>query len=93
MEIDKYMRPGYSWDFIKILKARFSTYGYKMPKIILWNASARKDTFLSQSDDILFVRGQSASTFKSLCQDLNGVTAYELMLQTLNSKAYAKVTI
>ena len=93
MEIDRYMRPSYSWDFIKTFKARFANYGYKMPKIILWNVSARKDTFLSQSDDILFVSGQSASTFKSLCQDLNGVTAYELMLQTLNSKAYARVII
>ena len=93
MEIDEYMRPGAHWDFIQTKKAQFAAYGYDLPKIILWNVEARNDTYLSQSEDVIFLSGQSASTFKNLCQNLNGVTAYDMMLRVLNGEAYAKVTI
>ena len=93
MEIDRYMRPGRHWDFLDTMRARFEQYGYKLPKIVMWNVNARKDTVLSQSEDIIFISGQSASSFKSLCQNLDGITAYELMLQVLNGKAYEKVRI
>ena len=93
MEIDRYMRPGAHWDFLDVMRARFEQYGYKLPKIVMWNVNARKDTVLSQSEDVIFISGQSASSFKSLCQNLDGITAYELMLQVLNGKAYDKVRI
>lgn len=93
MEIDKYMRPGRYWDFLDVMRKRFASYGYTLPRIILWNVNARKDTVLSQSEDVIFISGQSASSFKSLCQNLDGITAYDLMLQTLNGKAYEKVRI
>ena len=93
MEIDRYMRPGRHWDFLDKIRSLFAAHGYTLPRIILWNVNARKDTFLSQSEDVLFVSGQSASVFKQLCQNLDGITAYDLMLQVLNGKAYAKVTI
>ena len=93
MEIDRYMRPGSHWDFLQTMRARFEQYGYKLPKIVMWNVNARKDTVLSQSEDVIFISGQSASSFKSLCQNLDGITAYELMLQVLNGKAYEKVRI
>ena len=93
MEIDRYMRPGSHWDFLKTQRARFEAFGYKLPKIVMWNVNARKDTVLSQSEDVIFLSGQSASSFKNLCQNLDGITAYEMMLQVLNGKAYAKVRI
>lgn len=93
MEIDKYMRPGRHWDFLDVMRKRFANYGYKLPKIVMWNVNARKDTVLSQSEDVIFISGQSASSFKSLCQNLDGITAYDLMLQVLNGKAYEKVRI
>ena len=93
MEIDKYMRPGRHWDFLKTMRALYTAHGYKLPKIVMWNVNARKDTVLSQSEDVIFISGQSASSFKALCQNLDGVTAYELMLQVLNGKAYEKVRI
>lgn len=93
MEIDRYTRKSYSWDFIDEMKRRFKKAGYDLPKIILWNVEARNDTFLSQSEDILFISGQSASSFKELCNNLNGVTAYEMMLKVLNGPAYARVVI
>ena len=93
MEIDHYMRPGRHWDFLDVMRAKYKRYGYKLPKIVMWNVNARKDTVLSQSEDVIFISGQSASSFKALCQNLDGITAYELMLQVLNGKAYEKVRI
>ena len=93
MEIDRYMRPGRHWDFLKVMEARFNAKGYALPRIILWNVNARKDTVLSQDEHTLFVSGQSASVFKQICQSLDGMTAYDLMIQTLNSPAYDKVRI
>ena len=93
MEINSYMRPGRHWDFVDVWRAKFEAAGYNCPKIIMWNVEARKDTFLSQSEDVLFISGQSAAAFKHLCNNLNGITAYDLMLQVLNGPAYAKVRI
>ena len=93
MEIDPYMRPGAHWDFLGKMRALYTSLGYTLPKIVMWNVNARKDTVLSQSEDVIFISGQSASSFKTLCQNLDGVTAYELMLQVLNGPAYAKVCI
>lgn len=93
MEIDRYMRPGRHWDFLTKMKALYAAHGYTLPRIILWNVNARKDTVLSQDEQTIFISGQSPSSFKALCQNLDGVTAYELMLQVLNGAAYAKVCI
>ena len=93
MEIDRYMCPGRHWDFLKVMEARYSAKGYKLPKIVMWNVNACKDTVLSQDENTIFISGQSPSSFKALCQNLDGITAYELMLQVLNGKAYAKVRI
>jgi hypothetical protein len=93
MEIDRYMRPGRHWDFLKVMEARFNAKGYELPAIYLWNVNARKDTFLSQSEKVYFVSGQSPSVFKQICNAVEGMTAYDLMIQTLNSPAYDKVRI
>ena len=88
MEIDPYFHGKRGFDFVQTQKMNFARYGYSLPKLILWNVEARNDTFLSQSEDVLLVSGQSASTFKQLCGDLNGVTAWDLMLKTLNDPIY-----
>ena len=93
MEIDKYMRGGRHWDFLTKMCSLYAAHGYTLPKIVMWNVNARKDTVLSQSEDVIFISGQSASSFKSLCQNLDGITAYELMLQVLNGEAYREVRI
>ena len=93
MEIDKYMRPGPHWDFLYVMRRRFASYGYTLPEVYLWNVNARNDTFLSQSEGVYFVSGQSPSVFKQICDNMNGVTAYELMIKVLNSTAYEKVKI
>ena len=93
MEIDHYMRPSSNWDFIRTQKAKYAAYGYTLPKMILWNVEARNDTILSKSDDVLFVSGQSPSTFKSLLGNLDGKTNWDLMLEVLNNEMYNCITI
>lgn len=93
MEIDKYMRGGRHWDFLTKMRALYQAHGYELPSIYLWNVNARKDTFLSQSEKVYFVSGQSPSVFKQICNAVEGMTAYDLMIQTLNSPAYDKVRI
>ena len=93
MEIDKYMRGGRHWDFLTKMRSLYAAHGYTLPEVYLWNVNARKDTFLSQSEGVYFVSGQSPSVFKQICDNMNGVTAYELMIKVLNSEAYAKVKI
>jgi hypothetical protein len=85
MEID---RPRYKdLDFIGQLKARYALFGYKMPKLIMWNVEARNDTFLSQSEDVIHVSGQSTTIFKTLLKCLNGNTV-DLIHDTLMVKRY-----
>ena len=92
-EIDQYYRPNANWDFMDTLEAKFRAYGYECPKLILWNINARKDTFLTNREDVILVSGQSASTFKSLVNALNGMTAYDYMVSILNGKAYEKICV
>jgi hypothetical protein len=88
MEIDPYFRGRRSLDFVQTQKMNFARFGYQLPKLVMWNVEARNDTFLSHSEDVLLVSGQATSTFKQLCGDLNGVTAWDLMLKTLNDPMY-----
>ena len=90
MEIDKYMR-GYGMDFIETVKEEYAEYGYKLPKLILWNVEARHDTYLTQSEDVIMVSGQSVSVFNNFIGALNGETAMEVMLRTLEDPMYDAV--
>ena len=83
----------YNLDFVETVKREFAAHGYKMPKLILWNVEARNDTFLTQSPEVLLVSGQSVSVFRQLMGNLNGITAYQLMMETLNNKVYECITV
>ena len=96
MEIDPYFqngRYGYSLDFVDVQKAKFARYGYTMPNLVLWNVEARNDTFLSKGNNVILVSGQSASTFRNLCQSLEGKTAWEFMMEVLSDEMYDCVVI
>lgn len=92
MEIDSYLRC-HSMDFVDVVKARFEAHGYTLPTLILWNVQARNDTFLTKHENVFYVSGQSASTFRELCGNLDGKTAWDLMLETLNNEMYDCIEI
>lgn len=92
MEINRYQNQRY-FDFLTAMKIKFHSHGYACPKLIMWNVEARQDTFLSQSEDVIYVGGQSASIFKKLCGSLEGKTAYDFMLDTLNAEVYNRVIV
>ena len=93
MEIDEYGDPNYDWSFLDTFKKKFERFGYRLPKIVFWNVEARNDTVLGRGNNVLYVSGQSISTFKSLCSALDGKTAYEFMLDVLNDVRYSRVEI
>ena len=92
MEIDRYLST-HNFDFLQMMEKVFNSYGYNLPKIILWNVEARNDTFLTQDKNVIKVSGQSTSAFKDLMDRLNGITDYEMMLRTLNDKMYDGVKV
>ena len=93
MEIDPYFRGRRNMDFVQKWVAEFAKFGYTCPKLVMWNVEARNDTFLSQSDDVVLVSGQSVSTFHNLCQSLGGKTAWDFMCEVLNDPMYDCVVI
>lgn len=92
LEIDNYIQR-YGLDFVGEMKKKFSTYSYTLPTLVLWNVEARNDTFLSQDEKILYISGQSPSTFKNLLSCLEGKTAYDLMIETLMDKQYDCINV
>ena len=91
MEIDRFGSENYNWSFVDKWEERFAEAGYKLPKLIMWNVEARNDTFLSQNPNVLYVSGQSTSTFQYFTAALNGKTAYDFMLDILNSDRYSMI--
>ena len=92
MEIDRYLST-HNFDFLQMMEKMFNSYGYNLPKIILWNVEARNDTFLTQDKNVIKVSGQSTSVFKRLIDRLNNINDYEMMLRTLNDKMYDCVKV
>jgi hypothetical protein len=92
MEIDRYMRQN-KMDFVDAMKTKFARFGYTLPKLILWNVEARNDTFLTKQEGVICVGGQSASTFRELCGNLDDKTTWDIMCETLGNKMYDCVTI
>lgn len=91
MEIDRFGSENYNWSFVDKWEKRFAKAGYKLPKLVMWNVEARNDTFLSQNANVLYVSGQSTTTFKYFTAALNGKTAYDFMLDILNSDRYSLI--
>lgn len=85
---------GGSLTFTEEMRKRFAEAGYEMPKLVYWNVDSRKDTFLASKNDpnAILVSGQSASTFKNLIKGI-GLSAFEIMVQTLNDPRYDCVVV
>jgi hypothetical protein len=92
MEIDRW--DGGSLTFTEEMRKRFAEHGYEMPKLVYWDVDSRKDTFLASKNDpnAILVSGQSASTFKNLIKGID-LSAFEIMVQTLNDPRYDCVVV
>lgn len=92
MEINAW--DGGSLTFTEEMRKRFAAAGYEMPKLVYWNVDSRKDTFLASKNDpnAILVSGQSASTFKNLIKGID-LSAFEIMVQTLNDPRYDCVVV
>lgn len=93
-EIDRYQPSEYNWDFIMTMEDRFNNAGYALPKIILWNVSARQNTFLAKANNpkVQFESGQSPSVFRNVIEGIN-LNAYDAMIKTLSNPIYDCVQI
>lgn len=91
-EIDNYIQ-SYGLDFVGEMKKKFASYSYTLPLLVLWNVEARNDIFLSQSEDVINISGQSPTAFKSFLGALNGKTSWDIMIETLNNEMYELVRI
>ena len=72
-------------------KAQFESYGYRLPQVVYWNVSARREQLPVQmnEDGVALVSGASPSLFSQmLSQDL---TPFSLMEQIISSERYKAV--
>ena len=93
MEIDPFFR-GYKLDFLEEMARRFRNAGYSIPRILLWNVSAKSNTFHAKSTNpnVVFASGYSASAFTSVIKGITK-TAYEVMRDTLMDAQYDRVVL
>ena len=93
MEIDPFFR-GYGLDFLEEMARRFRNAGYSIPRILLWNVSAKSNTFHAKSTNpnVVFASGYSASAFTSVIKGITK-TAYEVMRDTLMDAQYDRVVL
>lgn len=87
-------RPAPDATLFQTIEKKFADAGYKMPNLVFWNVDARNQQFPMSMDDRGFqnVSGYSPSIFQSLMSG-EFVSAYDLMLEVLNSERYASVQV
>ena len=93
MEIDRmsYWRSAERRDTdMELLRKEWEYKGLKLPKLVYWNVSARQNNILDDANNpnVTFLSGCSPVLFKALMQ---GKSAQQLMLETLNSERYEQV--
>lgn len=69
------------------IRNKWASYGYKMPKLTFWNVEARQNNIPMQDDgNVRYVSGMSPVIFEQIMKNLS---AYDLMMDKLNSNRYA----
>lgn len=77
---------------LEVIRLKYQNSGYKIPNLVFWNVNARGNNLPAQHDEqgIAMVSGFSPVIFKMAVENK---TPEELMLDTINSERYAKITI
>lgn len=73
---------------MELIRQEWAAAGLECPRLVYWNVDARNNTILDAGPNVSFVSGFSPTTFK---QVVTGVTAWDLMIQTICSKRYEPV--
>lgn len=73
---------------MELIRQEWAAAGLECPRLVYWNVDARNNTILDAGPNVSFVSGFSPTTFK---QVVTGVTAWDLMIQTICSKRYEAV--
>ncbi len=94
MEFDQATR-GYGSEStnFEAIKAQYESAGYKLPNLVFWNVDARSGQNLPVQKDekgVSLVSGLSPSIFKIAVENK---TPEQVMLDTVNSERYEKITI
>jgi len=89
-------RSGNSWNPTaqEMIEGMYANAGYKMPKVVYWNLSARNDNFPVKFDKqgTALVSGFSPSLLTSLLAGKD-ISPLSMMFTVINSERYASVTI
>ena len=71
------------------MEKKWAAHGYKMPNLVFWNVQARQNNIPMRTEgNVNFVSGMSASIYEQL---MKGLTAWDLMMDKLNSERYAVI--
>ena len=71
------------------MKAKWQAYGYELPKLTFWNVNARTNNIPMKDDgNVRYVSGMSPVIFEQVMKDLS---AYDLMMDKLDSDRYAAI--
>ncbi|MDV3426907.1 MAG: DUF2828 family protein [Bacillota bacterium] len=71
------------------MKRKWAQYGYRMPQLTFWNVDARSNNIAMKNDGTVnYVSGMSPVIFE---QVMKGLTAWDLMMDKLNSERYSCV--
>lgn len=94
MEFDAACCAGNQTYISEMLESEYTKLGYKMPKIIFWNANSRNNVWHAKSDmpNTMLVSGSSASTFKTVIECID-YSPMETMYKTLDNSRYACIKL
>lgn len=71
------------------MEKKWAAYGYKMPRLTFWNVQARQNNIpMRDNGHVTYVSGMSPVIFEQI---MKGLTAYDLMMDKLNSERYAAI--
>lgn len=91
MEVDSFQGYGSHINygtFMDKIRAKWANYGYKLPKLVLWNVNARNNTVLDKGPDVSCVSGCSPIIFEMI---MSGKSGIDLMYEKLDSARYAAI--
>lgn len=82
-----------NYSFMEVAKMKYEVAGYTMPKVVFWNlrATSNKPCAFNESGTAL-ISGFSPAIMKAVLA-AKSLTPYDLMMDTIGSDRYAKVTV